>query len=66
MSISQDRMMQYNTVEPEAAWYSPEGMGPPDNWPSKWKISVVNLSAPRYAASLPYILRGMSFEIHAM
>ncbi len=62
-SISVDRVMEYCNIEPEAAWYSPEGKGPPDNWPSKGKISVVNLWA-RYEANLPYVLRGMSFEIH--
>ncbi len=59
--LSYARVVQYSEIEPEAAWYSEKG--PPDNWPSKGKISVVNLWA-RYAAKCPYVLCGMSFEIH--
>ncbi len=61
--LSYARVVQYSEIEPEAAWYSPKEKGPPDNWPSKGKISVVNLWA-RYAAECPYVLCGMSFEIH--
>ncbi len=62
-SISLDRVMEYGNIEQESAGYSPEGKGPPDNWPSKGRISVANLWA-RYGTNLPYVLRGMSFEIH--
>ncbi len=62
-SISLEQVMEYSKIKPEPAWHSPEGKGPPDNWPSNGKISVVNLWA-RYATSLPFVLRGMSFEIY--
>ncbi len=63
LSIPVERVIDYIKTEPEAAWYSPEGKGPPDNWPSKGKISVVNLWA-HYKTDLPYVLCGMSFGIH--
>jgi ABC-type multidrug transport system fused ATPase/permease subunit len=58
---SVERLKFYSTIPPEKI----KGAGQaPDNWPSRGEVAVENLQA-RYAEHLPFVLKGVSFQIPA-
>ncbi|KAJ2800586.1 Transporter of the ATP-binding cassette (ABC), partial [Coemansia guatemalensis] len=58
---SVERVVEYLDVTPEAPVTIPDRV-PPAEWPAEGRISVENLVL-RYAASLPPVIHGISFEV---
>ncbi|KAJ2710883.1 hypothetical protein H4R19_003522, partial [Coemansia spiralis] len=58
---SVERVVEYLEVEPEAPATIPDRVPPPE-WPDAGMIQVEDLVL-RYAASLPPVIRGISFEV---
>uniref|UniRef100_A0A061RCR8 ATP-binding cassette, subfamily C (CFTR/MRP), member 2 n=1 Tax=Tetraselmis sp. GSL018 TaxID=582737 RepID=A0A061RCR8_9CHLO len=58
---SVERLMEYDTVEPEAAAVV-EDARPPGNWPTRGRIVVRQLEV-RYRSDLPPVLKGISFDV---
>ena len=65
MMTAVERVVEYQTVDPEPAHESQENKKPPKEWPNKGEIKFDKLSLSYHPSMDDKVLKKLEFEIHA-
>ncbi|GMI73762.1 multidrug resistance-associated protein 4, ATP-binding cassette C4 [Hibiscus trionum] len=60
--VSVERIKQFSTIEPEAAWHIEDCL-PPPNWPAHGNVELKELHV-RYRPNTPLVLKGITLSIN--
>ncbi|XVF32758.1 hypothetical protein REPUB_Repub17cG0110800 [Reevesia pubescens] len=60
--VSVERIKQFSTIQPEAAWHIEDRL-PPPNWPAHGNVELKDLQV-RYRPNTPLVLKGMTLSIN--